>query len=121
MTSWKFLHDNSLSDHPYIFSELSQPSHPPTSNKTTTPPRVEDIDADVFIKTLAVELEACDTFNCSPITANDIDSVTNAITSSIISSAKKSKIKKADRMLPPVSPLVDRRTQRFAEENKESL
>jgi hypothetical protein len=97
MTSWKFLHDNSLSDHPYIFFELSQPFYPPTSNKTNTPPRVEDIDADLFIKNLAVELEACDTFI-------DIDSVTNAITFSIISSAKKSKIKKRIECSRPLAP-----------------
>ncbi|EFX65967.1 hypothetical protein DAPPUDRAFT_263904 [Daphnia pulex] len=90
LNHWYFLQDHSLSDHPYILFDLAKTLQSPITSRKSKPPRADDIDAGLFNKNLADELEALDNIH-KALSANDIDSYTKNVTSIIISSASRSK------------------------------
>jgi hypothetical protein len=90
LNHWYFLKDHSLSDHPYILFDLAKTLQTPITLRKSKPPRADEINVGLFNKTLADELEAFDN-RLNALSANDIDSYTEKVTSIIISSARKGK------------------------------
>jgi hypothetical protein len=117
---WYFLKDHSLSDHPYVLFDLAKTLQTPITSRKSKPPRADDIDVGLFNKTLADELEAFDNRH-NALSANDIDSYTENVTSIIIPSASRRQKNNSETQPPLHGPMVDRRARNLTETHQKSV
>ncbi|KZS06380.1 Uncharacterized protein APZ42_030179 [Daphnia magna] len=120
-TSWQFLQDHSLSDHPYIFFLLSQTPQAPGTRTAKKPPREGDIDADLYMKNLTNELSAHDVIQSNLKAGDDIDKYVEAMSSIIISSANKSKNKNKEHRPRPLAPWWTEKLGRLRNETRKAF
>ena len=89
--SWKYLKEDSLSDHPYIYFEIEMERTEKVMNGPMVP-RFNNIDKEKYIKNLELSLKKIE-INWSRIkTSEEVDEIVDTITNTIATSAIKSKL-----------------------------